>query len=132
MITAHAVPASARPSDSYGRPGPVSWPVRQLTARNMPFPHIIAILAAAGVLQDHQPAAVDVEPPHEPRALHRPLPDGRVHAWRAACRPSSSRPTRACSEAVPAACPMRRSAESHHGQSWTVRQASRPGLTQVS
>jgi hypothetical protein len=27
------------------------------------------------VLQDHRPAAVDVEP----RALHQPLPDGRVH-----------------------------------------------------
>ena len=51
--------------------GPVSWSVRQLTARNMPFPHIIDVLAAAGVLQDHRPAAIDVEPPHEPRALHR-------------------------------------------------------------
>ena len=41
----------------------MSWSVRQLTARNMPFPHIIDVLAAAGVLQDHRPAAVDVEPP---------------------------------------------------------------------
>ena len=29
----------------------------------MPFPHIIDVLAAAGVLQDDRPAAVDVEPP---------------------------------------------------------------------
>jgi hypothetical protein len=29
--------------------------VRQLTARNMPFPHIIDVLAAAGVLDDDQP-----------------------------------------------------------------------------
>jgi hypothetical protein len=29
--------------------------VRQLTARNMPFPHIIDVLAAAGVLQDDRP-----------------------------------------------------------------------------
>jgi hypothetical protein len=41
----------------------VSWSAWQLTARNMPFPHIIDVLAAAGVLQNHRPAAVDVEPP---------------------------------------------------------------------
>jgi hypothetical protein len=29
--------------------------VRQLTARNMPFPHIIDVLAAAGVLEDDRP-----------------------------------------------------------------------------
>ena len=34
--------------------------VRQLTARNMPFPHIIDVLAAAGVLEDDRPDSLAV------------------------------------------------------------------------
>src|SRR5260370_15634699 len=34
--------------------------VRQLTARNMPFPHIIDVLAEAGVLEDDRPDTLAV------------------------------------------------------------------------
>jgi hypothetical protein len=34
--------------------------VRQLTARNMPFPHIIDVLAAAGVLEDDRPDTLTI------------------------------------------------------------------------